>query len=71
MIHQYQNNGYSIVLDVNSGAVHVVDELCYDAIAQLAAGEEPDLAALERTETLEKLQAALGDRYESGQIREA
>ena len=71
MIHQYQNNGYSIVLDVNSGAVHVVDELCYDAIAQLAAGEEPDLAALERPETLEKLQAALGDRYESGQIREA
>ncbi|HJA42904.1 MAG TPA: thioether cross-link-forming SCIFF peptide maturase [Candidatus Dorea stercoravium] len=71
MIHQYQNNGYSIVLDVNSGAVHVVDELCYDAIAQLAAGEEPDLAALERSETLEGLQAALGDRYESGQIREA
>ena len=71
MIHQYQNNGYSIVLDVNSGAVHVVDELCYDAIAQLAAGEEPDLAALEKPETLEKLQAALGDRYESGQIREA
>ena len=71
MIHQYQNNGYSIVLDVNSGAVHVVDELCYDAIAQLAAGEEPDLAALERPETLEKLQASLGDRYESGQIREA
>lgn len=71
MIHQYQNNGYSIVLDVNSGAVHVVDELCYAAIAQLAAGEEPDLAALERPETLEGLQAALGDRYESGQIREA
>ena len=71
MIHQYQNNGYSIVLDVNSGAVHVVDELCYDAIAQLTAGEEPDLAALEKPETLEKLQAALGDRYESGQIREA
>ena len=71
MIHQYQNNGYSIVLDVNSGAVHVVDELCYDAIAQLAAGEEPDLAALEKPETLEGLQAALGDRYESGQIREA
>ena len=26
MIHQYQNNGYNIVLDVNSGAVHVVDQ---------------------------------------------
>ena len=25
MIHRYYNNGYYIVLDVNSGAVHVVD----------------------------------------------
>ena len=32
MIHQYVNNGYHIVLDVNSGSVHVVDELCYDVI---------------------------------------
>ena len=47
MIHQYRNNGYNIVLDVNSGAVHVVDELCYDVIAHLAAGEEPDEAFLE------------------------
>ncbi len=29
MIHQYQNNGYNIVLDVNSGSVHVVDDLVY------------------------------------------
>lgn len=33
MIHQYKNNGYNIVLDVNSGAVHVVDDIVYDAIA--------------------------------------
>ena len=32
MIHQYQNNGYNIVLDVNSGAIHVVDELMYEVI---------------------------------------
>lgn len=32
MIHQYINNGYHIVLDVNSGSVHVVDELAYDVI---------------------------------------
>ncbi len=31
-IHQYKNNGYSIVLDVNSGAVHVVDDVVYDVI---------------------------------------
>lgn len=29
MIHQYQNNGYNIVLDVNSGSVHVVDDIVY------------------------------------------
>ena len=33
MIHQYKNNGYNIVLDVNSGSVHVVDEVAYDVIA--------------------------------------
>ncbi len=33
MVHQYKNNGYNIVLDVNSGSVHVVDDLVYDIIA--------------------------------------
>lgn len=32
MIHKYKLNGYNIVLDVNSGAVHVVDELTYDLL---------------------------------------
>lgn len=32
MVHQYKNNGYNIVLDVNSGMVHVVDDLIYDII---------------------------------------
>lgn len=32
MIHQYQLNGYNIVLDTYSGAVHVVDEVAYDVI---------------------------------------
>lgn len=33
MIHQYKNNGYNIVMDVNSGSVHVVDDIVYDIIA--------------------------------------
>ena len=33
MVHQYKNNGYDIVLDVNSGAIHVVDDVTYDVIA--------------------------------------
>ncbi len=32
MIYQYKNNGYNIVLDVNSGSVHVVDDVVYDLI---------------------------------------
>ena len=32
MIHQYISNGYHIVLDVNSGSVHVVDEQAYRVI---------------------------------------
>ena len=35
MVHQYKNNGYNIVLDVNSGAIHIVDDLTYDVIALL------------------------------------
>ena len=33
MVHQYKNNGYNIVMDVCSGAVHVVDDVVYDVIA--------------------------------------
>ncbi len=33
VVHQYINNGYHIVLDVNSGAIHVVDDVTYDVIA--------------------------------------
>ncbi len=44
MIHQYKNNGYDIIMDVNSGAVHVVEDVVYDAVACLS----------ERLEDLEK-----------------
>ena len=48
MIHQYQLNGYNIVLDVYSGSVHVVDPLAYDTIALVDAGKprEEIVAAL-------------------------
>lgn len=40
MIHQYKNNGYHIVLDVNSGSVHSVDPLLYDVIEFLSGRVE-------------------------------
>lgn len=36
MIHKYKLNGYNIVLDVHSGGVHIVDELTYDMLDNIA-----------------------------------
>ncbi|MBS7360687.1 MAG: thioether cross-link-forming SCIFF peptide maturase [Oscillospiraceae bacterium] len=33
MVHQYQLNGYNIVLDTASGSIHSVDEVAYDIIS--------------------------------------
>ena len=32
MVHQYKLNGYNIVIDSNSGNIHVVDPVAYDVI---------------------------------------
>ena len=33
VVHQFKNNGYNIVMDVNSGSIHVVDDIVYDMIS--------------------------------------
>ena len=43
MIHQFKLNGYNIVLDVFSGAVHVVDELAYDIISMYENSTEDEI----------------------------
>ncbi|HIV87648.1 MAG TPA: thioether cross-link-forming SCIFF peptide maturase [Candidatus Pygmaiobacter gallistercoris] len=45
MIHQYQLNGYNIVLDTCSGSIHVVDEVAYDLIAGFKELPEEELVA--------------------------
>ena len=35
MVHCYQNNGYHIIMDVESGAVHVADEVLYQLVEVL------------------------------------
>ena len=37
MIHQYKNSGLNIVMDIESGSVHVVDDIVYDLIHALDA----------------------------------
>ena len=72
MIHQYRNNGYNIVMDVYSGAVHVVDDVCYDVIAEVnRAEEEPTAESLKTLEVKAGLLAKLGGRYEAADIEDA
>lgn len=65
MVHQYRNNGYSIVLDVESGAIHVVDELTYDLIAYCVRA-----GGLENC-TKDELVRELSEAYPRAQIEEA
>ena len=50
MVHQYKLNGYNIVLDTCSGAVHVVDEVAYDVIEMYPVKSADEII----TELLEK-----------------
>lgn len=59
VVHQYKNNGYNIVLDVNSGAIHVVDDICYDVVAMY------------ETHTRDEIVEALAPNYEREEIEEA
>ena len=59
MVHQYKNNGYNIVLDVNSGAIHVVDDVMYDVIEMF---EE---------HSAEEIVTALSGKYKKTEIEEA
>ncbi|MBE5876123.1 MAG: thioether cross-link-forming SCIFF peptide maturase [Lachnospiraceae bacterium] len=66
MIHQYKNNGYNIVLDVNSGSVHVVDDIVYDMIACI---DEHHFESEDKETVKEKLCGYLS--YEKDVISEA
>ncbi len=70
MIHKYYLNGYYIVLDVNSGAVHVVDELSYILLDYLneknmsAHCPEEAVQALRKKYTQEEIFACYQELYE-------
>lgn len=66
MIHQYKNNGYNIVLDVNSGSIHVVDDVVYDTLAML---DEKD-AGRYGEENFQRVAAALIEKYKEEKITE-
>jgi len=59
MVHQYKNNGFNIILDVNSGAVHVVDDIVYDIVP------------LFETMNLEEIKEKYEEKYSEKDIYEA
>lgn len=68
MVHQYRNNGYNIVLDVNSGSVHVVDDVVYEVIPVAEEALKGGLSG----EALEKhVINALGERFYGADLKEA
>ncbi len=64
MVHQYKNNGYDIVLDVNSGAIHVVDDVTYDVIDFI------NQASVEQY-SKEELIKTLSEKYNETEVKEA
>ena len=72
MIHQYKNNGYDIIMDVSSGAVHVVEDVVYDAIACLSEQMEDMEKPTSISEELkEAVRAKLLGSYTSQDIEDA
>ncbi|MBO6109053.1 MAG: radical SAM protein, partial [Eubacterium sp.] len=59
MIHQYKNNGYNIVLDVNSASVHVVDDVVYDVLKLMNEDDDDRY----REEELIRISEALIPKY--------
>ena len=53
LVHQYKNNGYNIVLDINSGSVHVVDDMVYDIVGAMDQG-------MEKSSIIESLSSVYG-----------
>ncbi|MEG1773551.1 MAG: thioether cross-link-forming SCIFF peptide maturase, partial [Oscillospiraceae bacterium] len=62
MIHRYQQGQFHIVLDINSGAIHLMDLLGYELTGLLT----PPLADA----CPSAARAALADRYTDAQIDE-
>lgn len=72
MIHQFINNGYHIILDVNSGSVHVADPVVYDAVAVISElvpeMEKPTPLPVKVTS---QVFDRLWDKYNPGELGEA
>lgn len=71
MVHVYKNNGYNLVLDVNSGSVHVIDDVVYDLILVLEEAVKNKGTAEELFSLAEDALQKSGAVYPKEEIREA
>ncbi|MBQ9463721.1 MAG: thioether cross-link-forming SCIFF peptide maturase [Lachnospiraceae bacterium] len=69
MIHQYRQMEQNIVMDVCSGAVHVVDDVVYDAVAIYSGLYEAGIT--DRAELRQRTVAALITAYGEDDLNEA
>lgn len=67
MIHQYKSNGYFIVMDINSGSIHVVDDVAYDIIAFYHAF----IKEKDKTPSTDDVLSNFGQNYSEIEIAEA
>ncbi len=67
MVHCYRNGGYNIVMDVNSGGVHIVDDVVFDLIPLL----EPHVKAGKSREAMELEAEKAGLPYDRETLAEA
>lgn len=66
MVHLYKNNGYNIVLDVNSGSIHVVDDVVYDTLELMKEKEESRY----EEETLTAITEKITEKYKNDAVTE-
>ena len=67
MLHRFKNNGYSIVLDVASGSVHVVDDLVYDILGMY----DESTGEADRDKVTEAIKEKYGGQYSDEDIDDA
>ncbi|MBR6267694.1 MAG: thioether cross-link-forming SCIFF peptide maturase [Selenomonadaceae bacterium] len=58
-IHKFEQNGTYILLDINSGAVHVIDSMIYDIMDIFCGTNDDDVVS------------KLGNKYDEVELREA
>ena len=71
MVHTFRSLGVNVAVDVNSGAVHVVDQAAYDVIRELEQQNEfhtPE--TLRSEETADFLKERLGQAYTWDELSE-